>query len=72
MLIDNGAVQVYETQVPTAANAEWDIFYMKTVDGGPLANNISALWQIVIEYEISQPVNFDQVVQQWLVSGTPV
>jgi uncharacterized protein (TIGR03437 family) len=72
VLIDNGAVQVYETQVPTAANAEWDIFYMKTVDGGPLANNISALWQIVIEYEISQPVNFDQVVQQWLVSGTPV
>jgi uncharacterized protein (TIGR03437 family) len=72
VLIDSGAVQVYETQVPTAANAEWDVFYLKTVDGGPLANDISALWQIVIEYNITQPVIFDQVVQQWLVSGTPV
>ncbi len=72
VLIDNGAVQVYETQVPTAANAEWDIFYMKIVDGGPLANDISAYWSIVIQYEITQPVVFDQVVQQWLVSGTPV
>ena len=45
---------------------------METTDGGPLANNVNALWNIVIDYTLSTPAYFDQVVQQWAVNGTPV
>ncbi len=70
--VDNGAVTIWQQQVPTGPNGEWDIFYMKTTNGGPLANNITGFWSVVMNYELSAAVNFDQVVNQWLVSGTPV
>src|ERR1700757_2518880 len=44
--VDNGAVTIWQQQVPTGSNGEWDIFYMKTTNGGPLAGNISAYWDI--------------------------
>ena len=72
VLVDNGRVEIWQEQVPTGTNGEWDLFYMKTTDGGPLAGNINAYWDIVIAYQLSQPVNFDEVVNQWLVNGTPV
>ena len=48
------------------------MFYMQTTGGGPLAGNINADWSIVIDYTLSAPAFFDQVVNQWLVNGTPV
>jgi uncharacterized protein (TIGR03437 family) len=72
VLVDNGAVKIWQEQTPTGPNGEWDVFYMETTDGGPLANNINAYWNIVMDYTLSVPVYFDQVVQQWSVSGTPV
>jgi uncharacterized protein (TIGR03437 family) len=70
--VDNGAVSIWQQQVPTGSNGEWDIFYMKTVNGGPLAGNINGDWDIVMNYTLSAAVYFDQVVQQWTVNGTPV
>jgi len=70
--VDNGAVKIWQTQTATAANAEWDVFYMETTSGGPLAGAIDGNWQIVINYDLSAAADFDQVVNQWLVNGTPV
>jgi len=72
VVVDNGAVKIWQTQVPTGPTSEWDVFYMQTTSGGPLANNINGYWNIVMNYVLSAPVNFDAVVQQWVVNGTPV
>jgi uncharacterized protein (TIGR03437 family) len=70
--VDNGAVKIWQVQTPTGSNGEWDVFYMQTTDGGPLAGNINALWNIVIDYTLSAPAYFDGIVQQWLMNGTAV
>lgn len=72
VLVDNGAVKIWQDQVATGSNGEWDVFHMQTTSGGPLAGNVGADWNIVIGYDLSQPVVFDAVVNQWAVSGTPV
>jgi uncharacterized protein (TIGR03437 family) len=72
VVVDNGAVKIWQVQTPTSATAEWDVFYMQTVNGGPLAGNINSLWNILIDYTLTAPVYFDQVAMQWLVNGTPV
>jgi uncharacterized protein (TIGR03437 family) len=72
VVVDNGAVKIWQEQVPTGTNAEWDIFHLQTTNGGPLAGNINAYWDILMDYTLSVPVFFDQVVQQWTVNGTPV
>ena len=33
--VDNGAVTIWQQQVPTGSNGEWDIFYIKITNGGP-------------------------------------
>jgi hypothetical protein len=70
--IDNGKVSIWQQQVATGSNGEWDVFYMKTTDGSALAGNINAYWDITLDYTLTAPVFFDQVVSQWLVNGTPV
>ncbi len=70
--VDNGAVSLWQQQIPTGSSGEWDVFYMKTTNGGPIAGNISADWNITMDYTLTAPVFFDQVVQQWVASGTPV
>jgi hypothetical protein len=39
VLVDNGAVKIWQEQVPTGSTGEWDVFYMETTNGGPLAPN---------------------------------
>lgn len=46
--VDNGAVTIWQQQTPTGSNGEWDIFYLKTTNGGPLAGNISGFWNILM------------------------
>lgn len=70
--VDNGALTIWQKQVPTGSNGEWDIFYMKTANGGPLAGDINAYWAVVMNYTLTAPVFFDQVVTQWQVNGNPV
>ena len=70
--VDNGAVSLWQQQVPTGSNGEWDVFYMKTTNGGPIAGNVSANWNITMDYTLTAPAFFDQVVQQWVTNGTPV
>jgi uncharacterized protein (TIGR03437 family) len=72
VLVDNGKVKIWQKQVATAANAEWDLFYLQIVSGGPLAGNINAYWNILMNYTLSAPAIFDAVVQQWTVNGSAV
>ncbi|MGH8233398.1 MAG: PEP-CTERM sorting domain-containing protein [Rhodanobacteraceae bacterium] len=72
VLIDGGALSLYETQTADGPNAEWDVWHITTVGGGPLAGDINAYWQILLDYELSDAVNFTAVVDQWTVNGTPV
>jgi PEP-CTERM motif len=70
--IDGGALSLFETQVATGPNGEWDVWHLSTTSGGSLAGDVNASWNIVMDYTLSAAVNFDQVVQQWTVNGTPV
>jgi hypothetical protein len=72
VLVDNGKVEIWQNQVATAGGGEWDVFYMETTNGGPLAGDINAFWNIVISYDLSEPVYFDANVLQWSVNGDPV
>ncbi len=71
-LVDTGAVKIWQEQTPTGITGEWDVFYVQIANGGPLAGDINADWNITMNYTLSQAVYFDQVANQWLVSGTPV
>jgi uncharacterized protein (TIGR03437 family) len=71
VVVDNGAVKIWQQQVPTASNSEWDIFYAQTTNGGPLAGNINAYWDILMNYTVSAAAVFDAVSMQWGVNGTP-
>jgi uncharacterized protein (TIGR03437 family) len=55
--------------VPTGPNSEWDVFHLQIVNGGPLAGDINANWNIVMNYTLSAPVFFDQVAQVQVPSG---
>lgn len=70
--MDNGAATIWQEQVPTGSNGEWDIFYLKTTNGGPLASDINAYWGITIDFTFTVPSYSDGVVTQWMVNGTPV
>ncbi|MEO8660389.1 MAG: hypothetical protein ABI693_18110 [Bryobacteraceae bacterium] len=71
VLVDNGAVTIWQEQVATSSRGEWEIFHMKTTNGGPLAANINANWGIVLDYTTTAEVSFDAVVNQFSVNGTP-
>jgi hypothetical protein len=72
VVVDNGALTIWEDQVATGSTGEWDVFYMTTTSGGPLASDIDADWAITIDYVLSAPAYFDSVASQWTVDGTPV
>jgi hypothetical protein len=72
VLIDGGALSLYETQVATGPSGEWDVWHLSTAGGGPLAGDTGAYWNIVMDYTLSSAVYFDQVALQWTVGGTPV
>jgi len=70
--IDNGLLTISETQVPTGANGEWDVFNVATTAGGPLAGNVNANWTLGWSFFLSQPALFDGVSFWWSVNGTAV
>jgi uncharacterized protein (TIGR03437 family) len=72
VLVNNGKVRIWQEQVPTGTNGEWEIFHMETVNGGPLAGNLCANWNILIDYTLRVPASFDMAVNQWRVDGRPV
>ncbi|HXM44216.1 MAG TPA: hypothetical protein VN924_23470 [Bryobacteraceae bacterium] len=72
VLVDNGAAEIWQVQTPTGTTGEWDVFYLKTTNGGPLAGNIDAYWSITIAFTLNWPVYNDGVVDQWLVNDAPV
>ena len=70
--INNGAVTETTSEVSTGPTGAWDIFSFTTTDGSPIAGDINGNWQIEMDYTLSAAVNFDQVVDQWVVGGSPV
>ncbi len=64
-----GTVQVFSVQTPTAGGGEWDDFFFSTSDGGPLAANGAALWQIVANFTLNQAANFNGIEDQWTTGG---
>lgn len=72
VLVNGGRVRIWQEQVPTGTNGEWNIFHMQTVNGGPLAGDANAHWDILVEYTLRVPASFDQVVDQFKVNGVPV
>lgn len=72
LTVDNGAATIWQEQVPTGSNGEWDIFYLKTTNGGPLANDVNAYWGITIDFTFTVPSYSDGVASQWMVNGTAV
>jgi uncharacterized protein (TIGR03437 family) len=72
VLVNGGRVRIWQEQVPTGTNGEWQIFHMETVNGGPLAGNLNANWNILIDYTLRVPASFDMGVNQWKVDGRPV
>ena len=72
VLVNNGKVRIWQEQIATGSNGEWDIFRMETTNGGPLAANFGAEWNIVISYTLTRAAIFDAVVNQFGVNGTPV
>lgn len=71
-LVDNGLMTLTTSQVPTGPSGEWDVFSLSTVSGGPLVDDINDDWNIVMDYDLSAPVYFDAVADEWTVNGTPV
>jgi uncharacterized protein (TIGR03437 family) len=71
-LVDSGRVRIWQEQVPTGTNGEWDIFHMQIVNGGPLANNSSAEWNVVMDYTTRVASNFDAAADQFKINGVPV
>jgi hypothetical protein len=67
--IDGGALSLFETQVATGPNGEWDVWHLSTTSGGSLAGDVNASWNIVMDYTLSAAVNFDQVVHNGLSMG---
>lgn len=72
VLVDNGKVQIWQEQQATGSNGEWDVFHIKTVNGGPLAGDINAYWNITMSFTFGAAALFDQVAEQWLVNGQVV
>ena len=62
VLVDNGRVRIWQEQVATGTNGEWEIFHMQTTNGGPLANNLNANWNITIDYTLRVPASFAALV----------
>jgi len=71
-LVNNGRVRIWQEQIPTGSNGEWNIFHMQIVSGGPLAGNSALEWNIVMDYTTRVASNFDAAVDQWKVDGVPV
>ncbi|MBM3766396.1 MAG: hypothetical protein FJW32_13490, partial [Acidobacteria bacterium] len=71
VLVNNGKVRIWQEQMPTGTNGEWQIFHMETVNGGPLASNLNGNWNITLDYTTRVPISFDAAVNQWRVNGRP-
>ncbi len=72
ILVDNGAATLSMSQLPTAGGGEWDIWKLTTTNGGPIAGNLNAYWDITMDYVLSQNVVFDEGANQWTVNGVGV
>jgi hypothetical protein len=68
-LVAGGQLLVTETQIADGPNAEWNIFSVSRVGGGPLAGNINAYWDLSWGFLLSAPVLFDATTIWWTVDG---
>jgi hypothetical protein len=72
-LVSNGQVLMTETINPSASGGEWDDFSFTTVNGGPLAGNINALWRLDFSgIRTTQKAIWDNAYVYWTVNGQAV
>jgi hypothetical protein len=72
-LVDSGQLSLTLTVVPDGPNAEWDVFQFRTTNGGPLAENLNALWRLdMTSLPFNQAVVFNGFFGQWNVNGAAV
>jgi hypothetical protein len=72
-LVSNGQVLMSETINPSASGGEWDDFSFTTVNGGPLAGNINALWRLQFSgIPTTQQAIWDNAYVYWTVNGQAV
>lgn len=68
-MTDGGLLNVTEQQVPTTGGGEWDVFSVSTVNGGPLAADLSSYWSLSWGFDISEPALFDATAIWWTADG---
>jgi hypothetical protein len=72
-LVSNNQVLLTETIHPTASGGEWDDFSFTTVNGGPLAGNINAFWELqFFGVPTTQRAIWDNAYVYWTVNGRAV
>jgi hypothetical protein len=72
-LVSGGSVLLTETINPDGAGGEWDEFIFTTVNGGPLAGNINAFWNINFSgIPTTETALWDEAFAYWTVNGKAV
>jgi hypothetical protein len=72
-LVDNGQILMTETINPSAKGGEWDDFSFTTVNGGPLAGNINAFWNLqFFGVPTTRKALWDNAYVYWTVNGQAV
>jgi hypothetical protein len=71
--VNAGQLSLTTTVFPTGPNGEWADFAFSTTNGGPLAGNINASWNIqFFNLPMTQPSFWDGIYFYWTVNGTAV
>lgn len=71
--VDNGQLTVTATVYPdpTDANSQWVDFNFQSVNGGPLASNLSGFWQVYLTgIPLTTAGTFTGVQSYWTINGT--
>jgi hypothetical protein len=72
-LVSNGQILMSETINPTAGGGEWDDFSFTTVNGGPLAGDINAFWELeFFGIPTTEQAIWDNAYIYWTVDGQAV
>ncbi len=71
--IDGGLLTVAETIIPEAGGSQWIDFAFQTTNGGPLASNLNATAQIVIEnFQVNAPSIQQNVFMYFSINSVPI
>ena len=70
--LNGGSVTLTTEEISTGPNGAWDLFDLKSTDGSPIGADVNGNWSVTMDYTLSAAVNFDAVVNQWVLAGDPL